>query len=86
MLEYSIRESERLLLQSLCNDHHCIKSSIGINEGNKIHIISGPLKVLESIVKKVNRHKRQALVEMKFMGSVQLVKVVLEIIEKVKVE
>ena len=47
------------MLLSLCNDSHCIKSSIGIIEGDKIHITDGPLVRWESI-KKVDRHKRKA--------------------------
>lgn len=81
--EIVMRESEKQVLLSLCNDDHCIESSSGIKEGNRIHITDGPLKGWESIVKKVNRHKRQAWIEIEFMGSIRLVSVSLEIVDKI---
>lgn len=81
-MEYAMKESERQMLLNLCNDNRCIESSTGIIEGDKIIIVEGPLKGLESIVKKINRHKRQALIEINFMGEIRLVSVTLEIAEK----
>ncbi len=81
--EISLRESERLMLMSLSNDDHCIESSSGIIEGDKIRITEGPLKGRESIIRKVNRHKRQAWIEIEFMGDTRMVNVALEIVEKV---
>ena len=80
--EIAMKESERQMLLGLCNNDHCIESSYGIIEGDKIHIIDGALKGMESIVKKVNRHKRQALIEIEIMGDVRLVSVGLEIVDK----
>lgn len=71
------------MLLGLCNDDHCIESSSGIKEGSKIIITDGPLKGFESAIKKVNRHKRQALIELEFMGSMRMVSVALEVLEKV---
>lgn len=82
--EIAMKEAERQMLLSLCNNDHCIESSYGIMDGDKIHIIDGPLKGLESIVKKVNRHKRQAWIEIEIMGDVRLVGVALEVVEKVE--
>jgi len=81
--EVAMKESEKLRLLSLCNNDHCIEVSYGIIEGDKIRIFDGPLKGMESIVKKVNRHKREALIEIEIMGSVRLVTVALEVINKV---
>ncbi len=81
--EIAMRESERQMLLGLCNDDHCIESSSGIKEGSKIIITDGPLKGFESAIKKVNRHKRQALIELEFMGSMRMVSVALEVLEKV---
>lgn len=80
--EIAMKESERQMLLGLCNNDHCIESSYGIIEGDKIHIIDGSLKGMESIVKKVNRHKRQAWIEIEIMGDVRLVSVGLEIVDK----
>lgn len=81
--EIALRESEKQMLLSLCNDGHCIESSSAIMVGDKIHILDGPLKGRESIVKRVNRHKRRAWVEISFMGSMRLISVALEVIEKI---
>lgn len=81
--EIAMRDSERQMLMSLCNGEHCIESSRGVISGDKIHITSGALKGLETIVRKVNRHKRLAWIGMEFMGEMRLVKIALEIVEKV---
>jgi len=46
-------------------------------------ITSGPLVGMESRIKKINRHKREALVEMEVMGAVREVRVMLEVVGKV---
>lgn len=81
--EIAMRESEKRMLLSLCNDDHCIESSSGIIVGDRIHVTDGPLKGWESMVRKVNRHKRQAWIEIEFMGDIRLVSIALEIVEKV---
>lgn len=80
--EISMKVSERNMLISLCDNKHCIGTSYGVFEGDKIHIIEGPLKGLESVVRKVNRHKREAMIEIEIMGDVRLVTVALEVVEK----
>ena len=42
----------------------------------------GPLKNHESLIRKINRHKRKAWLEMSMFGQSQLVEVGLEIIKK----
>lgn len=80
--EFAIRESEKQILMSLCNNSRYIESSSGIKVGNEIHIINGPLKGFESVVRKINRHKRQAWIEIEFMGEKRLICVSLEVVEK----
>lgn len=80
--EISMKESEKNMLKSLCDSEYCIGASFGVIEGDKIHITDGPLKGRESVVKKVNRHRREALVEIEIMGDVRQVTVALEIVEK----
>lgn len=80
--EIAMRESEKSMLQYLCNDDHCIESSSGIMVGDNICITDGPLKGREGILGKVNRHKRQAWIEIEIMGEIRLVSVALEIIDK----
>lgn len=81
--EISMKQSEKNMLKSLCDNEYCIGASFGIIEGDKIHITDGPLKGLESIVRKVNRHRREAVVEIEIMGEVRFVTVALEVVEKV---
>ncbi|SHJ86046.1 transcriptional antiterminator NusG [Clostridium cavendishii DSM 21758] len=81
--EIAMRENEKNILLRLCNDDYCIGISKGIKCKDEIHIIDGPLKGCESIVKKINRHKRQAWIEMEFMGDVRVMIVALEILEKI---
>lgn len=82
-MEIAVRESERQMLMSLCNDDYCIELSSGIAEKDRILITQGPLKGRESIVSKVDRHKRQAYVEVEFMGATRLISVALQIVKKI---
>ena len=45
-------------------------------------IVDGPLKGLETVVRKINRHKKTALVEMHMFGRRQDVAVGLEIVSR----
>ena len=81
--EFALKESEKQVLINLCNDGNCIKLSRGIIFGDKMHITDGPLKGYESKVRSINRHKREANVEIEIMGDTQLVSVALEIVKKI---
>lgn len=81
--EISMKESEKNMLITLCDSEYCIGASIGIIEGDNIYITDGPLKGLESIVRKVNRHRREAVIEIEIMGDIRLATVALEVVEKV---
>jgi len=59
-------------------------SRITVEEGNRIRILSGPLKNLEGQVKKVNLHKRMAAVELNFIGKKTVVYLGIEIVERVE--
>ncbi len=80
--EIALRETEKKMLLSLCNEDHCIESSSGFIAGERIQITEGPLKGRESIIKKINRHKREAWIEMEFMGNKRVVILPLEIVSK----
>ncbi len=79
----SLKENERSSLFILCNASHCIESSSGIIERDRVCIKEGPLKGMESKILKINRHKREALVELRIMGDIRQIKVGLEIVEKI---
>lgn len=80
--EYAMRENEKEELLRLCNHDYCIESSTGIIAGDRVYIHEGGLKGMESIIKKIDRHKRQAIIELEFMGAIRDVKVGLEILQK----
>lgn len=81
--EYALRENEKRELLKLCNDDFCIEASTGVIVGDRVYINEGGLIGMESIIKKIDRHKKQALIELEFMGGLRQVKVGLEILQKV---
>ena len=59
-------------------------SQIHVAEGNQIQIISGPLSNMEGQIKKINLHKRIAVVEVEFMGNKSLLHLGIEMVEKIE--
>ena len=81
--DVAIREKERLYWERLFNSDFCVTGSVGFIEGDTIRIKTGPLVGMESRIKKIDRHKREAVVEMEVMGAVREVRVMLEIVAKI---
>ena len=79
---FEMKREEYLTFLQLYNDEYCIEMSKGLIEGDSVCIIEGPLKGHESRIKKINRHKLEAVVEMEMMGRMIELKIGLEIIEK----
>ena len=79
--QFSLEESESNFLQKLLNSDRCVEMSKGFIEGSKVIISEGPLRGLEGSIKKVNRHKKEAFVEVKLMGDFRVARVGLEVIE-----
>ena len=78
-----LSEYEKKFLLGLCDEGYITEESKGFIIGDKIFITSGPLKGRESIIKKIDRHKRRAEIEMIFLGDKRRISVALEIISKV---
>lgn len=78
-----MKDHERIMLLSLCNDNYCIEKSSGIVVGTRIFIKEGPLMGKESIIKRIDRHKRKAIIDLECMGVLSQVHVGLEIVEKI---
>ena len=57
-------------------------SQIHVAEGNQVQIISGPLANMEGQIKKINLHKRIAVVEVEFMGNRSLLHLGIEMVKK----
>jgi transcriptional antiterminator NusG len=66
----------------LFDEDFCIKGSGGFVVGDMVQVTSGALMGMESRIKKINRHNREAVVEMRIMGAVREVSLMLEIVEK----
>jgi len=82
--DVAVRDKERLYWERLLNPDFCVTGSVGIIEGDRIRITSGALVGMESQIKKIDRHKREAIIEMEMMGAIRDVRVMLEVIEKIK--
>ena len=78
-----MRGEERRILEMIMNKEHCIEASNGIIVGDRIIITEGALMGQESIIKKVDRHKRKAFIEILMFGELRQVPVALNIVEKV---
>lgn len=78
----SVSEAEMDLINGLCGKERVLRMSEGIIEGSEIRVLSGPLHGQEGLIRKIDRHKRAAYVEMPMFGRQMLVKVGLEIVRK----
>ena len=68
--------------KSLGNDDHVVEISTGLIENDEVMITSGPLKGKEGIIRRIDRHKRIALIEVELFGKTTQAKVGLEIVSK----
>jgi transcriptional antiterminator NusG len=57
--------------------------SKGIIEGDQIIVERGPLKGYEGFIKKIDRHKRIAFIDIELFNTITTIKVGLEIVSKV---
>lgn len=79
----SLEEKEIEFLKHFGGDEQIVKMSEGIIVNSKIKINFGPLKGMEGFIKKIDRHKRKAWLELPLFGKTQKIEVGLEIIEKI---
>ncbi len=59
-----------------------VRMSEGVIEGDEIVILKGPLMHQTGLIKKIDRHKRLAYLEIQMLGRTKTVKVGLEIVRK----
>ncbi len=67
---------------SLIDEAFNITMSKGFIVGQAITVTEGPLKGYEGWIKKIDRHKRTAYIELPFLGTGTRVRVPLEIVDK----
>jgi len=78
-----ISREEELTLKRLSGDTETVPMSTGIIEGDRVIITEGNLKGLESSIRKIDRHKRKAWIEIDILGETRLVEAGLEIVRKI---
>jgi transcriptional antiterminator NusG len=74
----AINRAEMKFLQYLFGDKKCIETSIGFKEGDKIIIEHGPLQGYESVIKIINNHKQEAIIELEIMGDKREIRIAFE--------
>ncbi|MFQ6793927.1 antiterminator LoaP [Thomasclavelia sp.] len=75
-------KEEVLFLMNFGKEDHIVSMSTGYIVGDKVNIIHGPLMNHEGMIKKIDRHKRIAYIEVSLFDQVVIVQVGLEIISK----
>ena len=64
-------------------EEQVVRMSEGIIEGEKVHVTDGPLQGMEGYIRKIDRHKRKAYLEISMFGRIQSVQIGLEIVKKI---
>ena len=77
-----LTEEEVDFLTSFGGDDQVVPISEGIIENSKVIVMSGPLAGKEGYIKKIDRHKRKAYLELPMFGRIQRIQVGLEIVSK----
>lgn len=78
-----LTEAEVDLLKRLTKDDHVVEMSTGIVINGKVRVISGPLEDMEGYIKRIDRHKRKAVLTIEMFGRTVEMQAGLEIIEKI---
>lgn len=78
-----LREEEIAFMQGIGGEKQVVEMSEGVIEKSRVRITSGPLVGMEGLIRKIDRHKRKAWLEVPMFGSVQTVQVGVEIVAKV---
>lgn len=80
--DVSVTLCEPPYAKKLCSQDGLIKISRGIIQNGKVTVMSGPLMGKEYLIRKIDRHKRTAAIEIPLQGEKMRVTVGLEIYEK----
>lgn len=77
-----LNEAEVEFLLEFGMEKQIVSMSEGIIENDKVVIITGPLKGNEGLIRKIDRHKRRAYLEIEMFGRKMETQVGLEIVAK----
>lgn len=64
-----LSDAEIALLLRLGGEKQIVELSIGVIENDRVKIISGPMTGLEGCIRHINRHKREARIELELFGG-----------------
>ena len=78
----SIEPGKEAMFRAMVNEAYEIPVSTGIIEGDRVIVKDGPLVGMEAYIKKIDRHKRIAVLNAEMFEQEINVSVGLEIIEK----
>lgn len=79
---FPLYDNDEIFVEKLYNEKGIFDMSEGYIEGDQIKVTSGPLCGLEGLIKRIDRHKRLAQLELKMFGRTINTSVGLEITEK----
>ena len=78
-----LTKEEVHFIQPLGGEEQYVAVWEGIIQNSKVIVMSGPLMGKEGYIKRIDRHKRRAFLEMPMFGRVQKIQVGLEIVAKI---
>lgn len=78
----ALQTEEVEFLKKLMDEEHTIKMSEGIILGDRVIVYEGPLQGKEGFIRKIDRKKRMAILEIEFLGRKIAITVGLEIVMK----
>lgn len=79
----ALTDDEVAWLNAFTNaETHVVEMSEGVIEGDRVLVTKGPLRGHEGLIRKVNRHKRLAELEIHMFGRDKRVRIGLEIVRK----
>lgn len=77
-----LTEDEVTFLKECGGKEHVVEMSTGIIENDQVKIVAGPLIGKEALIRKIDRHKRTATIEVELFGRLVTATVGVEIVRK----
>lgn len=77
-----LTDEETDFLLKLGGEEQTVEMSEGIIENDRVVVLSGPLKGNEGLIKKIDRHKRKAWLEIEMFGRTVEMQVGLEVVAR----
>jgi len=75
-------QADRMLMVAMLDERRVFRMSEGYIEGDRIRVTSGPLKGREGWIRKIDRHKRRAILDIDMLGRTIRTTAGLEIVSK----